>query len=123
MIIGSGKDGLPVILGNVDTPIAPQAPALGAPPADNSEAAKDKPAGLSPPLLEKTPASNLPGPAERPSPTGVPRGPADRPPGASPGGPPPGGAVPPGAPGRQAAAPPEAKGSAWTVGISKFRIS
>ena len=29
VIIGSGKDGLPVILGNVDTPIAPQPPAGG----------------------------------------------------------------------------------------------
>ena len=29
VIIGSGKDGLPIILGNVDTPIAPQPPAGG----------------------------------------------------------------------------------------------
>ncbi len=119
VIIGSGKDGLPVILGNVDTPIAPQAPgAAAAPPADNSEAAKDKPAGLSPPLLEKTPASNLPGPAERPAPTGVPRAPAAGPPGAPPSGASPGGASPSGPPGRQSGLPPEAKGSSWTVGIS-----
>jgi regulator of protease activity HflC (stomatin/prohibitin superfamily) len=115
VIIGSGKDGLPVILGNVDSPAAPQNPTGGAPPVDNSEAAKQKPAGLSPPLLEKTPASNLPGPAERPSPTGVPRVPADRPPGAAG---PPNGPGAPGAPGRQSAAPPEPKGSSWTVGIS-----
>ena len=113
VIIGSGKDGLPVILGNVDTPIVPQSPNGGAQPSDNSEAAKQKPAGLSPPLLEKTPASNLPGPAERPAPTGVPRVPADKPPGA-----PPSGEAPPGAPGKQSAAPPEARGSAWTLTIS-----
>ena len=33
-----------------------------APLPDNSEAARQQPAGASPPLLEKTPASNLPGP-------------------------------------------------------------
>jgi regulator of protease activity HflC (stomatin/prohibitin superfamily) len=66
VIIGSGKDGLPVILGNVDTPIAPQPPAGGATfVPDNSEAAKQKPAAASPPPLEKTPAANLPTPAER----------------------------------------------------------
>ena len=43
---------------------------------DNSEAARQRPAGASPPLLEKTPASNLPSPAERPSPTAVPRAPS-----------------------------------------------
>src|SRR3954464_202044 len=121
VIIGSGKDGLPVILGNVDTPIAPQPQGAAAPPADNSEAAKDRPAGLSPPLLEKTPASNLPGPAERPSPTGVPRGPTDRPPGAAPGGAAPSSPGAPGAPGRQSGAPPEVKSSAWTVGVSEVQ--
>src|SRR3954470_6285573 len=44
VIIGSGKDGLPVILGNVDTPVAPQTPNGAPPPPDNSEAAKQKPA-------------------------------------------------------------------------------
>ena len=78
VIIGSGKDGLPVILGNVDTPMQPNPAAPAAPPSaatlpDNSEAAKQRPAAASPPLLEKTPASNLPSPAERPSPTAVPR--------------------------------------------------
>src|SRR5882724_1763948 len=117
VIIGSGKDGLPVILGNVDTPIAPPNPnAAAAPSPDNSEAAKQKPGGLSPPLLEKTPASNLPGPTERPAPTGVPLVPSDKPPGAPPSGEAP--PAPPGAPGKQSAAPPEAKGSGWTVGIS-----
>ena len=113
VIIGSGKDGLPVILGNVDTPIAPQNPNAGAPPSDNSEAAKQQPSSLSPPLLEKTPASNLPGPAERPSPTGVPRVPSDKP-----SGPPPSGAAPPGTPGKQSTAPAETQGSGWSLSIS-----
>ena len=85
VIIGSGKDGLPVILGNVDTPMQPNpARAGGRAVPDNSEAARQRPAGASPPLLEKTPASNLPSPPERPSPTAVPRAPAEKPsPGAS----------------------------------------
>ena len=77
VIIGSGKDGLPVILGNVDTPIQPNpapatGPATGALP-DNSEAARQRPTGASPPFVEKTPTSNLPSPAEQPSPTGAAR--------------------------------------------------
>jgi hypothetical protein len=80
VIIGSGKDGLPVILGNVDTPMQPNPATPAAAPAtaplpDNSEAARQQPAGASLPMLEKTPASNLPGPSERPSPTAVPRAP------------------------------------------------
>lgn len=111
VIIGSGKDGLPVILGNVDTPMQPN-PAPAAGPAavpDNSEAAKERPAAASPPLLEKTPASNLTSPAERASPTAVPRAPSDRPTDAGPPG------NPPGAPsGRQSAAPPGEPRSSWT---------
>src|SRR3954468_20423312 len=77
VIIGSGKDGLPVILGNVDTPMQPNpapatGPATGALP-DNSEAARQRPTGASPPFVEKTPTSNLPSPAEQPSPTGAAR--------------------------------------------------
>ena len=113
VIIGSGKDGLPVILGNVDTPMQPN-PATtpaAAPVPDNSEAARQKPAGASPPLLEKTPASNLPSPAERPSPTAVPRTPGSSP--ASPGVPPPN--SPPGAPpGKQSEGPPAEPRSSWT---------
>ena len=77
VIIGSGKDGLPVILGNVDTPMQPNpAPAAGPAAAtlpDNSEAARQRPIGASPPFVEKTPTSNLPSPAEQPSPTGAAR--------------------------------------------------
>jgi regulator of protease activity HflC (stomatin/prohibitin superfamily) len=113
VIIGSGKDGLPVILGNVDTPMQPN-PATtpaAAPIPDNSEAARQKPAGASPPLLEKTPASNLPSPAERPSPTAVPRAPGSSP--VSPGVPPPN--SPPGAPpGKQSEGPPAEPRTSWT---------
>jgi hypothetical protein len=123
VIIGSGKDGLPVILGNVDTPMQPN-PAPGSSPGttpvpDNSEAARQKPAGASPPLLEKTPASNLPTPPERPAPTAVPRAPGSPPASpqyGAPSGPPAG--TPPGTPGKQSAAPPTAPPSMWTVKLS-----
>src|SRR6185312_10334479 len=62
VIIGSGKDGLPVILGNVDGPTTAPSPATvpapnpaatktptATPLSDNSEAAKQKPAGASQP--------------------------------------------------------------------------
>jgi hypothetical protein len=98
VIIGSGKDGLPVILGNVDTPVAPAAATPAASPSseaapttavpDNSEAARQRPTGASPPLLEKTPASNLPSPPEKPSPTAVPRASSNGPQTGAPGAPP-----------------------------------
>jgi len=111
VIIGSGKDGLPVILGNVDTPIVPH-PA-SAPVHDNSDAAKERPAGASQPLLEKTPASNLSTPPEKTSPTAVPRAPTDKPATGGGQGTPPQNA-PAAAPGKQSAAPPEAPSSSWT---------
>jgi len=104
VIIGSGKDGLPIILGNVDTPIAPKA-------TDNSAAASTKPATASPPLLEKTPASNLPTPPEKQSPTAVPRASTDKPStggqDASPE------KTPAATPGNQSAAPPAEQRSTW----------
>jgi regulator of protease activity HflC (stomatin/prohibitin superfamily) len=114
VIIGSGKDGLPVILGNVDTPIAPATQKPATVP-DNSEAAKDRPTAATPPMLEKTPASNLPTPPERPSPTAVPRAPSDKPPASTPGSPP-DGATPP-APGKQSAAPPGTQ-TTWPLALS-----
>ena len=45
VIIGSGKDGLPVILGNVDTPIAPQPPPGGATPAAGQQRSGEAKAG------------------------------------------------------------------------------
>jgi regulator of protease activity HflC (stomatin/prohibitin superfamily) len=40
VVIGSGKDGLPIILGNVDTPVPPSG---SAPPAGNDTTSKDRP--------------------------------------------------------------------------------
>jgi regulator of protease activity HflC (stomatin/prohibitin superfamily) len=64
VIIGGAKDGLPIILGNVDTP-PPPAPAGGAAaPADHDAA--PKPTAATPAVpLEKMPASGLARPAEK----------------------------------------------------------
>jgi hypothetical protein len=69
VIIGSGKDGLPIILGNVDTPLAPAA----TPPAGASGAA---PPPAAPAAPSTTPGSTPPGagapsaPPQRGSPSG-----------------------------------------------------
>jgi regulator of protease activity HflC (stomatin/prohibitin superfamily) len=116
VIIGSGKDGLPVILGNVDTPMAPNpaTPAATAPAVvpDNSEAAKQPSTSASPPLLEKTPASNMPGLSERASPTAVPRASSDKP--AAPSATPAPASTPAATPGKQSEAPPAEQRSSWT---------
>ena len=63
VIIGSGKDGLPIILGNVDTP-AP--PAGSTPPSGNETTNKERTTGTSPTVpLEKTPAAALATPTEK----------------------------------------------------------
>jgi prohibitin 2 len=110
VIIGSGKDGLPIILGNVDTPTAPRTGA--GQPSDNSEAATTRPMGASPPLLEKTPASNLASPPEQSPPTAVPRAPAGPAPATGSGAP---GNNPSGAgSGKQSNAPAADQRSSWT---------
>ena len=119
VIIGSGKDGLPVILGNVDTPMQPNpAPAAGPAAAalpDNSEAARQRPTGASPPFVEKTPTSNLPSPAEQPSPTGAAR---TTPAGSTPSGATPSDATPNkptgSAPNQQSGAPSSEPRTSWT---------
>jgi hypothetical protein len=59
VVIGSGKDGLPIILGNVDT-----SPAASTPPSDTTN--KERTTAASPTVpLEKTPAAALPTPAEK----------------------------------------------------------
>ncbi len=70
VIVGSGKDGLPIILGNVDTPATPPA---AAPPSDGGGAAsKDRPVAATPAkVMEKTLPAGLPEPAEG-TPTAVP---------------------------------------------------
>ncbi len=63
VIIGSGKDGLPIILGNVDSS-AP--PAGSAQPSGNDTADKQKATAPGPTVpLEKTPAAALTTPAEK----------------------------------------------------------
>src|SRR5262245_29199205 len=63
VIIGGGKDGLPIILGNVDTPASPQAATR---PADDGSAATKQTTAAAPANpLEKMPASNLATPAEK----------------------------------------------------------
>jgi len=113
VIIGSGKDGLPVILGNVDTPMQPNpAPAAVPPVTDNSEAAKQRPTSASPPFLEKTPASNLQGPAEKASPTAVPRTSSDKPQDTPAGTP--SNNTPAATPGKQSEAPAAETRTSWT---------
>ena len=99
---------------------APQKPAAV---PDNSEAARQRPAGATPPILEKTPASNLPTPPERPSPTGVPRAPGNRPPPEAPpnpdAAPPSPGAAPP-PPGKQSGTSPLRGGAISASDVRNF---
>jgi regulator of protease activity HflC (stomatin/prohibitin superfamily) len=63
VVIGSGKDGLPIILGNVDTPAAP---AGSSPPSGNDSATRKSTTAAGPAVpLEKTPAAGLATPAEK----------------------------------------------------------
>jgi hypothetical protein len=66
VVIGSGKDGLPIILGNVDGP--PQPNSGGAtPPSDGSAIPKERATAPAPAVpLEQTPAAGLTKPAEKP---------------------------------------------------------
>ena len=65
VVIGSGKDGLPIILGNVDTP----PPAGSTPPSGNDTTNKERTPAASPTVpMEKTPAAGLATPAEKISP-------------------------------------------------------
>ena len=55
VVIGSGKDGLPIILGNVDTPVPPAGSML---PSGNDTTNKERTTAASPTVpLEKTPAA------------------------------------------------------------------
>jgi hypothetical protein len=63
VVIGSGKDGLPIILGNVDTPAAP---AGSTPASGNDSATKESTTAAGPTVpLEKTPAAGLATPTEK----------------------------------------------------------
>jgi regulator of protease activity HflC (stomatin/prohibitin superfamily) len=62
VIIGGGRDGLPVILGNVDTPMN----ARGAPPARGGTMAEERETAANPAVpLERTPAAGLSTPSEK----------------------------------------------------------
>jgi regulator of protease activity HflC (stomatin/prohibitin superfamily) len=61
VLIGSGKDGLPIILGNVNTPVPP---AGSTPPSGNDTNKESTAAGPAVPL-EKTPAAGLATPTEK----------------------------------------------------------
>jgi regulator of protease activity HflC (stomatin/prohibitin superfamily) len=64
VIIGGGRDGLPIILGNVDTPAPVRA--RGASPAEDGTMAEERITATTPAVpLEKTPAAGLPMPAEK----------------------------------------------------------
>ena len=64
VVIGGGKDGLPIILGNVD---GPQPNTGGAPSNDGDAAPKERSTAPGPAVpLEQTPAAGLSKPAERP---------------------------------------------------------
>jgi len=61
VLIGSGKDGLPIILGNVDTPV----PAAGSTPPSGNDTNKESTAAGPAVPLEKTPAAGLATPTEK----------------------------------------------------------
>jgi regulator of protease activity HflC (stomatin/prohibitin superfamily) len=89
VVIGSGKDGLPIILGNVDSP----APRAGSTPASgNDSTTKESTTAASPAVpLEKTPAAGLATPTEK---------------------------IPPAVSGASSAATPEASRSWWPFSLS-----
>jgi regulator of protease activity HflC (stomatin/prohibitin superfamily) len=115
VIIGSGKDGLPIILGNVDTPIQPPKPDGTAPATEGATdpAPRERTTGQVPPPLERTPATNLAHPSERPPPPLVPTPVA--PPGpAQPPRTPPDPTATPSTDDRRSQAPAEPKSSVWS---------
>jgi regulator of protease activity HflC (stomatin/prohibitin superfamily) len=88
VVIGSGKGGLPIILGNVDTP----PPAGSTPPSGNDTTNKEQTTAASPTVpLEKTPSAGLATPAEK---------------------------IPPASSGTPSAATPEVSRSFWPISLS-----
>jgi regulator of protease activity HflC (stomatin/prohibitin superfamily) len=66
VIIGGGKDGLPIILGNVDTPAPAPTRARGTSPAEKGAAAEERSTAAPPAVpLEKMPAADLALPSEK----------------------------------------------------------
>ena len=70
VIIGSGKEGLPIILGNVDNPPSPSAPAKSSgqpsPPSDKTAPASPKPAPGTPAAPGSKPGTGLPSADKKP---------------------------------------------------------
>jgi regulator of protease activity HflC (stomatin/prohibitin superfamily) len=65
VVIGSAKDGLPIILGNADAAPPPRASEM--PPSDGGTAPRERTTAAAPSMpLEKTPASALSTPTEKP---------------------------------------------------------
>src|SRR5262249_1179979 len=89
VVIGSGKDGLPIILGNVDTPASP---AGNTSPSGTNTMNKESTTAASPAVpLEKTPAAGLATPTEK---------------------------IPPASSGTASAATPEGSRSFWPLSLS-----
>jgi hypothetical protein len=101
VIIGSGRDGLPIILGNVDAPLPPPAAAQQTENATGAKQGTATPGPTTP--LEKTPVTNLPTPPEKTQPA-APK-PADEKPAVA-------------APDKQSTVRPEDKRSFWQFGLS-----
>jgi regulator of protease activity HflC (stomatin/prohibitin superfamily) len=113
VIIGSGKDGLPIILGNVDSPSQPR---TGGTPGPETPPSAETTTGASPPPLEKIPSTNLTKPSEKPpttapaTNTAPPAGtgtPAQNPPAA--------------APGKQSATTPDQQKSSWPFSMADIQ--
>jgi regulator of protease activity HflC (stomatin/prohibitin superfamily) len=91
VVIGSGKDSLPIILGNVDS----RAPPAGSTPPSGTDTNKESTTAAGPAVpLEKTPAAGLATPTEK---------------------------ITPASPGTPAAAPPEESHSLWPLSLSDIQ--
>jgi regulator of protease activity HflC (stomatin/prohibitin superfamily) len=73
VVIGSGKDGLPIILGNVETPVAPAAPAAK-PPSASPTTPGTAPSGGSTETQPQRGGSAEPGPDNTPTASAAPTG-------------------------------------------------
>ncbi len=83
VIVGGGKDGLPIILGNVDSPATPPQQQPGGTQLEGDPASRERTTALSPARpLERNTASGLPEPAEK-TPTAGATAPSGTPPVAS----------------------------------------
>ena len=115
VVIGSGKDGLPIILGNVDSPVPPVAPPTGANGAPSQPGAPPAPSNSMPPSPSQTSPNILP-PMPGGSGAGSPGTQPQR--GSSNGGPPPGSDKTPAAAASATPANPDKSASAASLDLS-----